>query len=34
MTDEELKAYIDMTVNGAIRQLADDGLIKKQSDIR
>ena len=34
MTDEELKAYIDLTVNGAIRQLADDGLIKKQSDIK
>jgi hypothetical protein len=41
MTDEELKAYIDMTVKGTIRQLKDDlikelkddGLIKKQSDI-
>ncbi len=42
MTDEELKAYINLTINGATRQLSDavikkledDGLIKKQSDVQ
>ena len=34
MTDEELRNYIDESVADAIRRLADDGLIKKQSDIK